>query len=122
MRSPTRLTASGGIAAAVAATGPVASAVAATPATTSIPQPSYILPLALPIFPGGPVQQPGTCGANQGLPPGIVNLGPTGPLGSHGPLGSGHLPCGVSIWDLGPNGPLGRGGAPGSAAFSGAQW
>ena len=46
-----------------------------------------------------PTPLPGlSCSVNQGLLPGIPNLGPTGPdgpLGPQGPLGgSGNLPCG----------------------------
>jgi hypothetical protein len=59
-----------------------------------------------------------SCGANQGLFPGFLNLGPTGPLGplgAHGPLGATtNLPCGAAAFNLGPGGPLGPGGALGS--------
>jgi hypothetical protein len=53
-----------------------------------------------------------SCTDNQGLFPGIVNLGPTGPfgpLGPQGPLGAtgNHLPCGADAFNLGPSGPLG---------------
>jgi hypothetical protein len=123
-RSLRRMTALAGIGAALAAAGPVASATAAT-----LPVPSNPVPVLstnqLPVlnnllpwsWPGTGQQPAGSCGANQGLPPGIVNLGPTGPLGPlgpHGPLGAGHLPCGSSMFDLGPSGPLGPGGALGS--------
>ena len=113
--------------AAVVAAGPASSAFAATgtaQTTGALPTltlPSYTLPIPLPILPSQP-QQSGTCPANQGLPPGVVNLGPTGPLGPlgpNGPLGAGHLPCGASIWDLGPGGPLGPGGALGPGALFG---
>lgn len=97
-----------GIAGALAAAGPVASAMAASfdPITGgAFPFPS--------LFGPGPAQAPGTCGPDQGMFPGFLNLGPTGPLGPlgpYGPLGPGHLPCGISIFDLGPTGPLGPGG------------
>src|ERR1700761_2429357 len=61
-----------------------------------------------------------SCSVNQGLLPGIPNLGPTGPdgpLGPQGPLGgSGNLPCGLSVLNLGPTGPLGPQGALGAGA------
>ena len=95
-----------GITCAIAGIGPVASSIAATPGAPS-PTPST--------FPGL------SCSVNQGLLPGIPNVGPTGPLGplgSSGPTGSSsNLPCGTSVLNLGPTGPLGPGGAlgPGSA-------
>ena len=59
-----------------------------------------------------PLIGPGLFG--DGLFPGFVNLGPTGPLGplgSHGPLGAnGQLPTGLDAFNLGPTGPLGPGG------------
>src|SRR5258707_14796757 len=67
-----------------------------------------------------PTPLPGqSCSENQGLLPGIPNLGPTGPLGplgSKGPLGGDNskLPCGAAAFDLGPGGPLVPGGALGS--------
>jgi hypothetical protein len=112
-----RIGAAAGVALAVAGAAPVASAVAATPLTpvNQIPQLTLPVPIGLPFQ-----QQPaGSCGPNQGLPFGILNLGPTGPLGplgADGPLGAGHLPCGISIWDLGPAGPLGPHGALGSGS------
>jgi hypothetical protein len=112
MRVLRRLTAVAGIGFAIAAVGPVGSAFAATtPLQPSTQLPTMTLPLPLPSVPG----QQQSC-QNQGLLPGIPNLGPTGPLGplgADGPLGAGHLPCGLSIFDLGPDGPLGPGGALG---------
>jgi hypothetical protein len=103
MRAPLkRLTTLAGITCAMAATGPVAVAAAATPGTaTQTPLPGQ------------------SCSVDQGLPSGIPNLGPTGPLGplgSKGPLGgnNSNLPCGASAVDVGPGGPLGPGGALGS--------
>jgi hypothetical protein len=123
IRTVKRLTAMAGIAAAVVAAGPVSSAFAATSPITPLPQPSFTFPtITNPFLPGQPQQPSGTCPANQGLFPGIPNLGPTGPmgpLGAYGPLGSGHLPCGASIWDLGPGGPLGPGGALGPGGLLG---
>jgi hypothetical protein len=85
----------------------VASATTAPPTIAGIESPA-------------PLPFPGTsCSVNQGLLPGIPNLGPTGPLGplgSDGPLGSaGNLPCGLSVLNLGPTGPLGPGGQLDSA-------
>jgi hypothetical protein len=97
--SPKRLFTAFGIVCAVASAGPIAVA-AAAPSGTPLPGQS--------------------CSANQGLPAGIQNLSPTGPLGplgSSGPLGNDNsLPCGSSAFDLGPTGPLGPGGALRSAA------
>src|ERR1700749_2514573 len=61
-----------------------------------------------------------SCSTNQGLLPGIPNLGPTGPLGplgADGPAGGNgsNLPCGLDAFNFGPTGPLGPGGALGSA-------
>jgi hypothetical protein len=129
IRTLKQMTAVAGIAVAVVAAGPISSAFAATGTPSGLPTstlstytvptpPSFTLPIPLPL-PGQPTQS-GTCPANQGLPAGVVNLGPTGPLGPlgpNGPLGAGHLPCGASIWDLGPGGPLGPGGALGPGAL-----
>ena len=57
----------------------------------------------------------GSIGTGFGLGlPGLVNMGPTGPmgpLGAHGPLGAnGQVPTGLDAWNLGPSGPLGPGG------------
>ena len=117
-----RATVIAGIALAFAGVAPVASAVASTPAPLTV-TPGYTVTLPLP-WP--PQQQPpaNTCGPNQGLPPGVVNLGPTGPLGPlgpNGPLGAGHLPCGASVFDLGPGGPLGPNGPLGPGALFGPQ-
>jgi hypothetical protein len=75
------------------------------PAAPTIPG----LPAA-PTIPGLPLS-PTSCSQNQGLFPGFLNLGPTGPLGplgAYGPLGTNaNLPCGASVFDLGPAGPLG---------------
>jgi hypothetical protein len=90
-----RATTVAGVACAIIGAGPVALAGAATP--TPLPGMS--------------------CSVNQGLLPGIPNLGPTGPLGplgAYGPSGNNNnLPCGASAFDLGPGGPLGPGGALG---------
>jgi hypothetical protein len=103
-----------GITCALAGVGPIAVAGAATPAPFAGfgAGASFQLPNA-PLFPGL------SCGVNQGLFPGFVNLGPTGPLGplgAYGPLGSSgnNLPCGAAAFNLGPGGPLGAGGALGS--------
>jgi hypothetical protein len=100
--------------------GPVALASAATP-PSSAPSALSLLPPSIPSpFPGIQSPFPGlSCSVNQGLFPGIPNLGPTGPLGplgSHGPLGNTdkNLPCGADVFNLGPSGPLGPGGALGS--------
>jgi hypothetical protein len=116
-----RFAAVAGVTCAALAAGPVGLAGAATPLLNV---PSALRPLALPNQPllPGPNQPllPGlSCSVNQGLFPGIPNLGPTGPLGplgSHGPLGNtnNNLPCGAAAFDLGPSGPLGPGGALGS--------
>lgn len=87
----------------VTAAAPAAQAGAATPSTAG----------GTPLLPGL------SCSVNQGLLPGIPNLGPTGPLGplgSSGPLGGNgnNLPCGLAAINLGPSGPLGPGGALGS--------
>lgn len=91
---------------AIVGSGPVAFAGAATPVPTSAAS-------GTPLFPGL------SCSVNQGLLPGIPNLGPTGPLGPLGPSGplggtNNNLPCGASVFNLGPTGPLGPGGALGS--------
>ena len=121
MRSLRRLTAVAGIGVALAvAAGPVASAVASPPGAQPVSLSGQTMNLPIP-FPSIPEQPAGTC-QNQDLFPGIPNLGPTGPLGplgADGPLGSGHLPCGVSVWDLGPTGPLGPGGALGPGGLLG---
>ena len=112
-----RLTAVAGIGVVLATAAPVASAAAAAP----VQPPSNPL-AALTGFLPNMQQQPGTCGPNQGLPFGFLNLGPTGPLGplgAMGPLGPGHLPCGASVFNLGPTGPLGPSGPLGS--LSGGQ-
>jgi hypothetical protein len=107
MRSSLKhLTAVAGITCAIAGAGPVALAGAATTGPTNTTS-------GTPLFPGG------SCGVNQGLMPGIPNLGPTGPLGPLGPAGpngggNGNLPCGGAAFNLGPSGPLGPGGALGS--------
>jgi hypothetical protein len=98
------LTAVAGITCAIAGAGPVALAGAATPPTTPAS--------GTPLLPGL------SCGVNQGLLPGIPNLGPTGPLGPLGSSGPGggsgsNLPCGLSAINLGPTGPLGPGGTLG---------
>jgi hypothetical protein len=115
-----RVIAATGVAASLAVAGPVASAAAATPAALpSNPIPAFTIPS---LFGPGPSQAPGTCGPNQGLFPGIPNLGPTGPLGplgAHGPLGAGHLPCGLSAFNLGPSGPLGPNGLLGTGSSTG---
>src|ERR1700751_5340405 len=86
------LSAMAGIACAIAAAGPVSAANAATPATGS----------------GTPLPLPGlSCSTNQGLLPGIPNLGPTGPLGplgADGPAGGNgsNLPCGLDAFNFGP--------------------
>ena len=101
-----RLTAIAGVCSAVVGVGPVALASAATPSPTGT---SGLPSLSPPAWPGSP------CGANQGLFPGFINLGPTGPLGPlgpNGPLGNtnNNLPCGPAVFNLGPSGPLGPGG------------
>jgi hypothetical protein len=115
MRLLRRLTAVTGVGLAVAAVGPISSAFAATtPLQPPLPLPTLTSPLTLPGLPG---QQSSDSCTNQGLLPGIPNLGPTGPLGplgADGPLGAGHLPCGLSVFDLGPTGPLGPDGPLGS--------
>jgi hypothetical protein len=100
---PTRLAAITGVTCAIAATGTVASAWAATPGA----------PTGTPLFPGL------SCSVNQGMIPGIPNLGPTGPMGPLGPSGplgntNSNLPCGLSALNFGPSGPLGPGGALGT--------
>jgi hypothetical protein len=120
-RTVRRMTALAGIGAALAAAAPVVAATAATlpvpvPSTNPVPVFSNPLQWLLP----GTGQQPGSCGANQSLPPGIVNLGPTGPLGPlgpHGPRGGGNLPCGASVFNLGPSGPLGPNGPLGGGGL-----
>jgi hypothetical protein len=95
-------------------------AVITSAASAAGPAVSAAAPAAANATGGTPLPFPGlSCGVNQGLPPGIPNAGPTGPLGplgSSGPLGggSGNLPCGASALNLGPTGPLGPGGALGS--------
>ena len=94
-----RLSGVAGITCALVGSGPVALAAAASPPASS----------GTPLFPGL------SCSVNQGLPPGFLNLGPTGPLGPlgpNGPLGGGNsnLPCGLAAFNLGPTGPLGPGG------------
>jgi hypothetical protein len=108
MRSSLKhLTAVAGITCAIAGAGPVALAGAATTGPTNTTS-------GTPLMPGL------SCGVNQGLVPGIPNLGPTGPLGPLGPAGpnsgggNGNLPCGGAAFNLGPSGPLGPGGALGS--------
>jgi hypothetical protein len=109
MRSSLKhLTAVAGITCALAGAGPVAVAAADTTGPTNTTS-------GTPLLPGG------SCSVNQGLMPGIPNLGPTGPLGPLGPAGpkgsgsgSGNLPCGGSAFNLGPSGPLGPGGLLGS--------
>jgi hypothetical protein len=84
------LTAIAGVTCAIVGAGPVASA-AAAPDTTSAGGGTPVLPWL-------------SCGVNQGLLPGIPNLGPTGPLGPLGSSGPGgndnNLPCGGSAFDL----------------------
>jgi hypothetical protein len=104
------LTTIAGITCAVVGASPVALAAAATPGTTS----------------ASPSPLPGqSCSVNQGLFPGVPNLGPTGPLGplgSHGPgANNNNLPCGSSALNLGPSGPLGPGGLLGGSNSSPAQ-
>ena len=102
-----RVTTIAGVTCAIMGSGTVALTGAAASAATSAPAPTPL--------PGQ------SCSVNQGLLPGIPNLGPTGPLGplgSHGPSGNnGSLPCGTSAFDLGPSGPLGPGGAPHALFF-----
>jgi hypothetical protein len=96
MRSSLRGLTIAGVACAIVGTAPVA---VATAAPTGTPLPGQ------------------SCSVNQGLLPGVPNLGPTGPLGPlgpSGPSGGNNLPCGTSAFDLGPAGPLGPGGALGS--------
>jgi hypothetical protein len=122
MRALRRLTAVAAIAAAFAAAVPAASAFAATPGLEPGALPVQTVNLPTPFPPFG--QQPGGPCVNQGLFPGIPNLGPTGPLGPlgpHGPLGAGHLPCGLSVFDLGPGGPLGPSGPLGPGGLLGGQ-
>jgi hypothetical protein len=131
-----RFAVAAGATCAIAGLGPVALANAATtpvsgpiPVATALPDPTLGLPVvplpALPSFPSlfgiGSSGTGNACGANQGLPPGFLNLGPTGPLGPlgpGGPLGNGNnnLPCGISAFNLGPSGPLGPGGLLGGGA------
>lgn len=116
------MTALAGIGVALAAAAPVSAATASTlPVLSTNPVPVLSNPLAG--FWLGIGQPSGSsCGPNQGLPAGIVNLGPTGPLsplGPNGPLGSGNLPCGSAVFNLGPTGPLGPGGPLGLAVMSG---
>jgi hypothetical protein len=120
-RSLRRVTVLVGIGAALAAAAPVSAATASTlpvPSTNQVP----VLSNPLPWFWLGIGQPSGSnCGPNQGLPAGIVNLGPTGPLGPlgpNGPLGGGNLPCGSAVFNLGPTGPLGPGGPLGLGALS----
>jgi hypothetical protein len=106
-----RFTIIAGITCGIAGAGPVALASAAS--SPSDPT-STLLSLLF------PAQSTQSCD-NQGLPPGIVNLGPTGPLGPlgpHGPLGDGNknLPCGADMFNLGPSGPLGPHGPLGGPA------
>jgi hypothetical protein len=110
-----RLTAIAGLTCAIAGVAPVALAGAATPTPAGALGASASLQLPTSLFPmsGGL-----SCSVNQGLFPGFINLGPTGPLGplgSHGPLGNtnNNLPCGAAAFNLGPSGPLGPGGALG---------
>ena len=96
-----RLTTLAGITCAIVGTGPVALAAPAAGTAGQTPLPGQ------------------SCSVNQGLPAGVDNLGPTGPmgpLGSKGPLGGNNtnLPGGPAACDLGPAGPLGPGGALGS--------
>jgi hypothetical protein len=97
-----RITAAAAVLGALAVAGPVAGASAAT-----IPAPPSFMQGAF---------GPGMFGPGAGFP-GIMNLGPTGPLGplgEHGPLGgTGNLPTGWNAFNLGPGGPLGPGGALG---------
>jgi hypothetical protein len=103
-----------GITCAIAGAGPVALASAATPAqATGIGALGSLQLPNQPLFPGL------SCSVNQGLFPGFINLGPTGPLGplgAYGPLGGGtsHLPCGAATFNIGPSGPLGPGGPLGT--------
>jgi hypothetical protein len=118
-----RFAAVAGITCAACGAGPVALAGAATTPSSPLSALSALSPLPLSTqspFPGIQSPFPGlSCSVNQGLFPGIPNLGPTGPLGplgSHGPLGNTNknLPCGADVFNLGPSGPLGPGGALGS--------
>jgi hypothetical protein len=116
LSSMKRLTAAAGITCALVGTGPVALAAAATPPAPTAAGALPTLQLPSPLTPQGQ-----SCSVNQGLFPGLPNLGPTGPLGplgSKGPLGNtnSNLPCGVAAFNLGPTGPLGPGGALGQGA------
>jgi hypothetical protein len=102
-----RLTAVAGTTCAILGAGPAVVLAATTPGaptmTTASPLPGQ------------------SCSVNQGLFPGIPNLGPTGPLGplgSSGPVGGNNqnLPCGTAAFNVGPTGPLGPGGALGSVS------
>jgi hypothetical protein len=132
-----RYAAVAGISCAACGVGPVGIASAAT--SSSAPRVPVPVPLSIQsLVPGiqspfpalgtqSPFPSPRTqsplpglsCSVNQGLLPGIPNLGPTGPLGPlgpHGPLGNTdkNLPCGADVFNFGPSGPLGPGGALGS--------
>jgi hypothetical protein len=111
-----RFTVIAGITCAISGAGNVALAGAADPP----PSPIGALPSVSLLDWLFPAQQPAqSCGDNQGTPPGVTNLGPTGPLGplgADGPLGvtgNGKLPCGSDASNLGPNGPLGPHGSLG---------
>jgi hypothetical protein len=112
-----RFTVIAGMTCAFAGAGPGTLASAATP--PSIPT------IPVPTLPPLNLQFPGqSCSNNQGLFPGFINFGPTGPLGPLGPNGpldanGKNLPCGADVFNLGPSGPLGPHGPLGGPAGNG---
>jgi hypothetical protein len=96
MSQQKRLAAVAGVACAIATAGPIAAAGAASPAPVG--STNLLLPLHVPTLPVPLL----SCSGNNGLLPGITNLGPTGPLGLLGrqvpPDVSKHRPCRIGVF------------------------